>query len=112
MKCCDMTTGMLTKPVTIEKQDIAAGVGGASAITYSTRFSTRCKFTAASGSERMSAERRESLTQNRMTIRYNSALIESDRIFFRGKYYQITFIDNVENGDKWMVVSLSGGVAT
>jgi len=47
----------------------------------------------------------------KVSARYFAGLVDSDAVMIRGKRHNVTFIDNVEFADKWMVVSVSGGVA-
>jgi len=112
MKCCDMTSGQLRTPVTFERQQETDIGGGATEIAWAELFTTRCRFKATSGSERMQAERLDATTRNRIVIRYRSDLTESDRAIIRGRAYQIRFINNIELRDKWLEIDLDGGVAT
>lgn len=81
-----------------------------------------------SGAERVFNERLNAEVTVKATIRYRSDIKESDRVVFgssgggggdevieldpSGKVYQIRHIDNIEFRNRWMVLSLDGGVAT
>ena len=112
MKCCDFTSGMLREPITIEQQTITSIGGGASAITWSTRLSTRAYVKPLSGNERLYAQRLDATTTMRIVIRYNANIVESDRVVMRDRYYNIRYINNVEFRDKWLEIDLNGGVPT
>lgn len=71
---------------------------------------TRCAFKALSGSERWAAERTDATTRNRIAVRYAAGLTESDRVVIDGEAYQITFINNLERGNRWLEIDISGGV--
>lgn len=111
-KCCEYTSGMLREPITIERQTTTSLGGGATQIGWATRLSTRAYVKAVSGGERLYAERLDATTRNRIVIRYNSNVVESDRVVIRNRYYNITFINNVEFRDKWLEIDLDGGRPT
>lgn len=73
---------------------------------------TRCQFKALSGGERFQAQRAEATTRNRIVVRYFADLVETDRVVIGGRRYDVTFINNVEMRNRWLVIDLSGGVAT
>jgi SPP1 family predicted phage head-tail adaptor len=112
MKCCDITAGMLREPADIQTQETADIGGGATELSYTTRATVRGKMLPLSGNQVLYANRLDARTKNRFMMRYRSDLTESDRLVIRGRAYNITYIDNVEFRDKWLVVDLDGGVAT
>lgn len=73
---------------------------------------TKCAFKALSGGERWASQRVEATTSARLTVRYSSAIQENDRAVIDGRAYNIRFLNNVEMRDKWLVIDVSGGVAT
>jgi len=111
-KCCDITPGQLRESVTVEEQVKTDIGGGATEITWQTKFTTRGKFVPLSGGERLYAERLDAQTRNRLTIRYRADLLESDRVIVRGRAYQVRFINNIEFRNRWLEIDLDGGVAT
>lgn len=111
MKCCDMKAGEMRTPFTVKMRSTTSLAGGATDVDFdTTRFTGRCKFVALSGSERLHAERINATTRNRITARYNAALIESDVIVIGSKLYNIRFINNVELRNRWMIIGIDGGV--
>lgn len=112
VKCCDITTGMLRTPFTIErKAQTANGSGGLDEVwsTHATGFGA---FKALSGFERLQSDRLDAQTSNRLTMRYLSTIKDKDRVDIGGRKYNIRFINNVEMGNRWHVLDLDGGVAT
>ena len=114
MKCCDMTAGQLREPVEFQRNTRASDGAGGFTVTWPTIAGTptraRARFT--SGSERYASERVEARVSVKIVVRYFSGLLEADRVEIRGKPYNIRFIDNIEFADKWLEISLDGGVAT
>lgn len=112
MKCCDMSVAMLREPVQLQRQVVESIGGGANTITYQTYAHTKAFMNPLSGNEVMYAERLDSQTRNRMTIRYRPDVKDSDRVLIRGRAYQVRFMNNLEFRNRWLVLDLDGGVAT
>ncbi len=118
MKCCDMNAGMLREPVTFQRATkVSDGAGGYSeAWAAISGASTQAHVKALSGGalsggERYASGRIESITKWRLSVRYFSGLLESDRVVVRSRNYNIRFINNLEFQDRWLVIDLDGGVA-
>lgn len=114
MKCCDYNAGMLRTACQFQRKSrVSDGAGG-----WSDQWgnlagaATRCAFKAMSGSERFMSQRAEATSRNRITVRYFADLRESDRVMINGQAYGITFVNNVELRNRWMVIDLDGGVAS
>ena len=114
MKCCDYNAGMLRTPCQFQRKTRTPdGAGGWSeAWTNIAGAATRCSFKALSGGERFQAQRAETTTRNRIVVRYFSDLTGADRVVIAGRRYEITFINDVELRNRWLVIDLDGGVAT
>lgn len=114
MRCCDYTAGMLKEPVEFQrKTNTTDGAGGFTAAWGAISGApTRASVKALSGMERWASDRTEATSRWRVAVRFWDGLLESDRVVIRGKAYNIRFINNVELADKWLVIDLSGGVAT
>lgn len=72
----------------------------------------RAHVKAVSGTERFASDRVEASTRYRAVVRYFTGHSEEDRILFRGRYFNIRFINNVEFKDRWLEIDLDGGAAT
>ena len=115
MKCCDITAGMLTTAVAFQRQGAATNVAGdilPGAWETITGAPVRARVTAASGFERAQVNRTDAQLVLKVTARWFSGLRDSDSVVIRGKRHNIRFIDNVEFADKFMVISVDGGVAS
>jgi head-tail adaptor len=114
MKCCDMNAGMLREPITIERAAKVPDDAGGTTETWGAIVGApdRAYPKALSGSERFASDRVEATTRWRITFRYFDGLLESDRVVFRARAYNIRFINNLELRDKWLTLDLDGGVAT
>ena len=65
-----------------------------------------------SGSERYQFDRVDATASLKVTVRYVSGLLESDRIVIRSRNHNIRYIKNVEFADKWLELIVDAGVAT
>lgn len=109
--CCDYYAGMLREPVEIQELRTVDIGGGAVERTFLTKHTARGYMKPLSGGERLYAERLDAQTRNRLVIRYQAGITESDRVVIRGRAYQIRFISNVEFRNRWLEIDLDGGVA-
>jgi head-tail adaptor len=114
MKCCDITAGMLTTTVAFERQGAATNVSGdilPGAWAAITGSPTRARVKAASGMERGQVQRTDAVVALKVTVRYVDGLRDSDSVVIRGRRHNITFLDNLEFANKFLVISVDGGVA-
>tara|TARA_R110000772_G_scaffold15211_6_gene44179 strand:- start:24 stop:368 length:345 start_codon:yes stop_codon:yes gene_type:complete len=114
MKCCDINSGMLREPVTFQRQTRASDGAGGQTQTWATISGapSRAYVRAASGSERFASDRVEATVRLKLVTRYNSGLLESDRVVIRNKAHNIRFINNVEFRNQWLEILVDGGVAS
>ena len=115
MKCCDITAGMLTTAVAFQRQGAATNVAGdimPGAWETISGAPVRARVTAASGFERAQVNRTDAQVVIKVTARWFAGLRDSDSVVIRGRRHNIRFIDNVEFADKFMVLSVDGGVAS
>lgn len=114
MKCCDITSGMLKTAVEFQRETKTAdGSGGfTKAWVAISGAQTRAHVKAMSGGERWASERTEAQSSHKVTCRYFSGLTEKDRVEIGGRAHNITFIDNVEEANKWLVITVMRGAAT
>jgi SPP1 family predicted phage head-tail adaptor len=114
MKCFDINSGMLREPVTFQRQTRTTDGAGGQTQTWAaiSGSPSRAYVTAASGSERYLHDRVEATVRLKLVTRYNSGLLESDRVIIRGKAHNIRFIKNVEFRNQWLEILVDGGVAS
>jgi len=112
VKCCDITPGMLRHTIVIERLTRTDDNAGGYTDSWATWKTVKASIKNVSGTERLHSQRLDAEVSMKMTIRYIDGLTEIDRVSFRSKVYQIRYIDNVEFRDRWLILSLSGGVAT
>jgi SPP1 family predicted phage head-tail adaptor len=63
------------------------------------------------GSERLHNQRLESKLSHRVFIRYISDILNTDRINYNGRHFQIRAIINIEERNKWLELHCEEGVA-
>jgi SPP1 family predicted phage head-tail adaptor len=114
MRCCDINSGMLREPVTFQRQTRTTDGAGGQTQTWAaiSGSPSRAYVTAASGSERYLHDRVEATVRLKLVTRYNSGLLESDRVLIRNKAHNIRFIKNVEFRNQWLEILVDGGVAS
>lgn len=114
MRCCDINAGMLRTIVQFQRvQRVSDGAGGAGETWGNLAGApTRAHVKSLSGGERFASARVEAQATHRVTVRYFEGLRESDRIVFAGRPANIRFIDNVEQRDRWLVITVETGVAS
>lgn len=109
-RCCDFNAGMLRKRAELQHADVTDLGSGASEISYTAYATVWCALTPLSGNEVLKAMRVDAQTRNRMVMRYRSDVRESDRVVIGGRVYVITFVQNVEYNNVWLLIDLDGGV--
>lgn len=114
MKCCDIAAGMLRTKVEFQRSTkVSDGAGGFTETWAAVAGApTRAWVRSVTGREVWAFERTEARPVLRITVRYFSGLLESDRVVIRGKAYNITTLNNLEFLDRWLEVDLNGGVPT
>ena len=113
-KCCDMNSGKLRTLVEFQRKTRAPdGAGGFTETWAAIQGAPVYAYArAVSGSERYASDRVEARVKIRATVRYFAGLRDDDRVIIDGKAYNITFVNNLEFGNKWLEIDLSGGAAT
>lgn len=114
MKCCDLHAGLLREPVTFQRATRTSdGAGGQTQVWATVSGSpTRAYVTPVGGREWYAHDRVESLPRLRVVTRYSGSIQEGDRVLIRSKAHDIVRIDNVEFRNKWLEVTVDGGIAT
>jgi SPP1 family predicted phage head-tail adaptor len=64
-----------------------------------------------SGRELIHADKIGASATSRFVIRYNANLIESDRVLYRGVYYNIRSLVNIDEADEYTEITAERGVA-
>lgn len=103
---------MLRHNIALQSRANTADGSGGYTTVWTTYATVGARLENVSGSERLHSQRLDAETTVKATIRYRSDITESDRVSFDGKVYQIRHIDNLEFRNRWLRISLGGGVAT
>ena len=111
MKCCDFYSGKLRNRITIERLTLTPdGIGG-NAETWVVNKSLKAYIKPTSGSETLHSQRLEARLTHKVYIRYVTDIINTDRVVFNGRNFQIRAIINIEERNKWIELSCEEGVA-
>ncbi len=110
MKCCDLNSGMLRHKVTLERETLTTdSIGGDSSSWSTLAADVFTMIKPVSGNERFQAMRLETNLTHTIFMRYRSDLTTKDRIDFNGRKFQIRFIKNVEERNKWLEIKAEEG---
>lgn len=111
LKCCDITAGRLRHPIIIERKvRVADGAGGES-VTWSVINNLKASIDPVSGSERFHSQRIQASITHRVLFRWFDGFRSSDRINFNGRFFNVVFIRNLEERNRYFEVSAIEGVA-
>lgn len=113
MKCCDIHSGKLNEPITIQRASLASDGAGGQTQTWGAVSGAPARAWVAplSGSEQYRFDRMEANISMKLITRYSTTIQERDRVVIRSRNYNVRFIKNVDFEDKWLEVYVDGGVA-
>lgn len=117
MKCCDIHAGMLRNRITIERRTTTADGYGGTTESWAADPATpiTAYFKALSGTEVYAAQRIAPRSRFRCIIRFrgdvsrNPYYTPNDRLVFRGRYYNILNVVDVEMRNRWIELLLNEG---
>ena len=110
VKCCDITPSSLNRKVEIQSLTVTPTDTGGFTQSWSLLATSWAKIKNASGTELIHADQLGAVAFSDFTIRYRSDLNESMRILYRGTYFQIRHINNIEEADKFLIIKAERGV--
>ncbi len=111
MKCCDIIAADLRHTIEIQANNKTSNGSGGFVYLWATFATMKAAVKNPSGYERWSAERVDAVAKVKFTIRYRADVVEGNRIIFNGVLHNITFIDNLEYRNRWLVIDAERGVA-
>ena len=100
-----MQSGKLWQEIEVQQRDQTInGIGESVAnwVTYSFKY---CEINFLSGSETMIQDQVNSLLTSEITIRFDGGMRSTMRIVYKGRFYNIDDINNVDERDKKMILS-------
>ena len=111
MKCCDVYAGKLRSAITIERLTLTPDVAGGNAQLWLVNKSLKSFIKPMSGGEFLHSQRLEARLTHRVFIRYIADILNTDRVVFNGRNFQIRAIINIEERNKWIELHCEEGVA-
>ena len=111
MKCCEITTGMLSRKIELQQLVKTSTATGGFTQSWTSVATMWAKIKNTSGSELLHADQLGATSFSDFTIRYRVNINELMKIVYRGTDYQIRHINNLEEADLWMVVKAEKGVS-
>jgi head-tail adaptor len=112
LKCSDYSASDLTTTVIFERRVRTSDGAGGWSESWQTIRTTRAYVKGLSGYERFTSDRLNAETKDRCVVRYFAGLLPADRVVIDGMAHNITYINNVERANRWLVLDLTAGVAT
>lgn len=101
----------LNKRITIEQSTLTKAGGGKS-VTWSTVAPAWARVRNMSGNERRVTEHGGQVAEARteFKIRYRAGITEQMRISYGGKKYNIRHINNLQEANRWLLITCDTGV--
>lgn len=90
----------------VERETRIKGGYAGDTVTWATHITLIGSIQSLSGREIIQAEKLGIFASHRLYIDNKPDIVESDRVLFNGKYYKITFVDNVANVDAHLKIFL------
>jgi SPP1 family predicted phage head-tail adaptor len=114
LKCGKYSASDLREPVTFQRVTRTTdGVGGWSEAWATLAGSpSRAMVRQVSGSEAWRFDRINAEVALMVVTRYFPGVTPADRVLIRGRAHNIRSVANLDFGDKWLEIAVSGGVAT
>jgi len=100
-----MQAGKLWHEVVIQQRNETINDIGESVAVWVTYGNKYAKITFLSGSETLISNQVNSLLSNEITIRWDGGVRADMRVVFKGRFYNIDSIDNIDERDKKMILS-------
>mgnify|MGYP003658961065 FL=1 len=111
MKCCDIYSGKLRNAITIERLTLSTDGAGGNTQAWATNKNLKAFIKPMSGGEYLHSQRLEARLSHRIYIRYTTDILNTDRVSYNGRYFQIRAIINIEESNKWLELHCEEGVA-
>lgn len=111
MKCCELTAGMLRHQIQIREQtDTPDGYGG-QVKSWVTIHTVNAKIDPVSGYERTRSMQLNAVVTHKIFVRYIAGIEASQQIVFNDRQFQIRFVKNIEERNRWLELTCEEGVA-
>ena len=111
MKCCDITVGMLNRRIIIERKTLTPDALGGFDEVWQPLAQPWAHIKPMSGREMLHADQLNASAISRFIIRCNRNLREDDRVLYRGTYYNIRSLVNIDEADEYTEITAERGVA-
>lgn len=111
MKCCDITPSDLRHRIQIYRLNEVADALGGFTTTWALHKTKWAKVAPMSGRELIHADKIDATAASTFTIRFDTDVLESDKIAFKGNDYNIRSIVNLDEDDRFLSILGERGVA-
>lgn len=111
MKCCDIYPGMLNRRISIERKTLTADALGGFTEIWQPLAQPWANIKPMSGREIIHADKIDAVAVSRFIIRHNPNLREDDRVLYRGNYYNIRSLVNIDEQYEYTEITAERGVA-
>ena len=100
----------LRQVIEVQEKTESLDANGTRTFTWAKKLKVRAQVKALSGSQRLQSDRLENPISYKMIIRFNEVK-PSDRVFYKGRYFNIIHIIDIDEQRRYLELSLDSGVA-
>ena len=111
MKCCNIEAGKLRQRVEIQRRDKVPDGGGGWSVDWVKVASPWAWIKPMSGSEGLVAMQLQAQVSHDIIIRYREGVTAADRIFYKGRAFNIQSVIDIEERRQWLQIRAMEGVA-
>ncbi len=108
---CKYHAGMLRHSITVEQRGLTPDGGGGQDIAWSTYLTARALVDPLSGGEQLHAHALKARVSHKIVARYRAGITADMRVKFGARYFNIRFVRNVEERNRWIEIYADEGVA-
>lgn len=102
--------GDLQHPVSVEEEVGTPNQTGGFTRTWVPYTTIFCKVTQKGGGEPQQQDRLTNTKPTEFITRWRADIIETMRLVFRGKQYNIRSLDNLEFRNEWLIIKAEAGI--
>lgn len=112
MRCVDIKLSRLKESIKVSEKVTTLDANGTRTFNWNEKLNIAAWLKPTSGRERMQLAKLENLVEYRCVVHYRTDLKESDKITFKGRDFNISYIYNIEEANRFLEVGLTlGGAA-
>ena len=108
--CPKICTGDLKHPVEVQRNTPVDDEAGGYDESWATIETIYCKIKQKSGNEAFQQQNIRAISTHSFWTRYGSSVVEEDRLLYRGDFYNVRNVENIDERDMWLKIDAEKGV--